>query len=162
MRQMLRDLVAHKGYADAVLLTAIERNAAASGDPELLELLHHMLLANRFWMLTIIGEPFVAEEESKPAASLPALRFRYQATHAGETAWLVTASDADLERQLESPLIPGGRCSVAHAMLQVCLHSQGHRAQCAKLLRRNGGVPPRMDFILWLTERSPADWVIRA
>ena len=162
MRHMLRDLVAHKGYADAVLLTAIEQNASAAGDPELLELLHHMLLANRFWMLTILGQPFVVAEESKPAASLAELRLRYQATHAKETAWLATASDADFERRLESSLIPGGGCSVAHAMLQVCLHSQGHRAQCAKMLRRNGGVPPRMDFILWLTERSQADWVVRA
>ena len=159
---MLRDLVAHKGYADAVLLRAIEQNAAASGDPELLELLHHMLLANRFWMLTILGEPFVVEEESKPAASLSALRLRYEATHTQETAWLATAGDADLERQLESPLVPGGRCTVAQAILQVCLHSHGHRAQCAKLLRQNGGQPPRMDFILWLADRSGANSAVRA
>jgi uncharacterized damage-inducible protein DinB len=162
MREMLRDLVAHKGYADAVLLTAIEQHPAAAADLELLELLHHILLANRFWMLTILGESFVLEEESRPAASLTDLRLRYQTTHAQETAWLAAASDADLERQLESPLVPGGRCTVAQGILQVCLHSQGHRAQCAKLLRQNGGEPPRMDFILWLADRSGANSGVQA
>lgn len=162
MHQMLRDLVAHKGYADLALLTAIAQNVAAAGDPALLELLHHVLLANRFWILTIVGQPFVVEEESKPAASLADLRLRYEATHALEIEWLATASDADLERRLESPLVPGGGCTVAQAILQVCLHSQGHRAQCAKLLRQNGSEPPRTDFILWVVGRSGANSAVQA
>ena len=162
MRQTLGDLVAHKGFADAALLTAIEQHAAAAADPELRELLHHALLANRFWLLTILGQPFVIETESKPAASLADLRLRYRATHAQESEWLAQATDADFERTLESASIPGGRCTVAQALLQVCLHSHGHRAQCAKLLRRNGCVPPRMDFILWLTDRASADWAVGA
>ena len=52
MLEMLRDLVAHKGYADAALLTAIRRSASVASDPEVWELLHHMLLANRFWWVT--------------------------------------------------------------------------------------------------------------
>ena len=51
------------------------------------------------------------------------------------------------------PLIPGGRCSVMQAWLQVCLHSHGHRAQLAKLLRAHGGEPPVTDFISWLATR---------
>jgi hypothetical protein len=52
--QMLRDLIAHKGYANAALREAIRQNAAASSDPALRELLHHILIANRFWLLTIL------------------------------------------------------------------------------------------------------------
>jgi uncharacterized damage-inducible protein DinB len=37
--------------------------------------------------------------------------------------------------------------------MQVCLHSHGHRAQAAKMLRRLGGEPPATDFILWLANR---------
>jgi uncharacterized damage-inducible protein DinB len=66
----------------------------------------------------------------------------------------VAATEADLARSLEDDQIPHGRCSVAQAFVQVCLHSQGHRAQAAKLLRRHGGVPPATDFILWLATRS--------
>jgi uncharacterized damage-inducible protein DinB len=151
---MLRDLIAHNGYANAALLTAIGQNDAASSDPELRDLLEHILIANRFWLLTVLGLPFVLEDEARPSKSFDVLVQRFEATHNQQTAWLAAASDGDLERILESALIPGDRCSVAQALMQVCLHSHGHRAQCAKLLRRHGGVPPATDFILWLGRRS--------
>ena len=158
MLQMLRDLVAHKGHANATLLNAIRQNAAAASDPELRELLHHILLANRFWLLSVLGLPFVLEDESRPAPSFDALVQRYARTQSQEAAWLDTASAADLERTLKGPLIPNGECSVAQAFMQVCLHSHGHRAQAATLLRRLGGTPPATDFILWLTTRPGAEW----
>jgi uncharacterized damage-inducible protein DinB len=158
MLEMLRDLVAHKGYANARLLNAIRQNGTAACDPELWALLHHILLANRFWMLTALGLPFVHEEEARPSASFDALIQRYGSTHAQETTWLETATERDLARIVEDALIPNGKCSVSQAFMQVCLHSQGHRAQCAKLLRRHGGVPPPTDFILWLTSRPRAEW----
>ena len=161
MRDMLRDLVAHKGHADAALLNAIRSHASAVADPELLDLLHHVLLANRFWLLTLLGRPFAFEEESRVSSSFDELMQRYGSTHAEESAWLAQATDMDLQGTVENPQIPGGGCSVAQALMQVCLHSQGHRAQCAKLLRRDGGVPPRTDFILWLTHRARPEWDAR-
>lgn len=158
MLRMLRDLVDHKGHANAALLGAVRQNAAARSDPGLWELLHHILLANRFWLLSVRGLPFVLEEESRPAPSFDVLIQRYARTQAQEAAWLDTATAADLERTLKDPLIPNGECSVAQALMQVCLHSHGHRAQAAKLLRHHGGTPPAMDFILWLAHRRAADW----
>ena len=158
MLDMLRDLVAHKGHANAALLNAIRQNAAAASDPELREILQHILLANRFWLLSVLRLPFVFEDESRPAHSFDALVQRYAVTQAQESAWLDTAAAADLERAIKSPHIPGGECSVAQAMMQVCMHSHGHRAHCAKLLRRHGGAPPATDFILWLTNRPKAEW----
>jgi uncharacterized damage-inducible protein DinB len=157
MLEMLRDLVAHKGHANAALLNAIRRNGTASSDPEIWELLHHILLANRFWLLAVLGQPFVHEAEARPSPSFDALVQRYDSTQAEEASWLETATERDLARILENDLIPNGRCSVAQAVMQVCLHSHGHRAQCAKLLRRHGGVPPPTDFILWLTSRPNAE-----
>jgi uncharacterized damage-inducible protein DinB len=151
MLEMLRDLIAHKRYADTALLNAIRENAAAASDPDVLELLHHVLLANRFWLLTIQGQPFVQEDEARPASSFEELVERYSRTQAQEIAWLASATDDDLGRILQNPLIPRGRCSVSQAFMQVCLHAHGHRAQCAKLLRRHGGAPPATDFILWVT-----------
>ena len=158
MLDTLRDLVAHKGYANAALLSAIRQNAAAAADPELSELLHHVLLANRFWLVTVLGQRFVLEDEARRADSFDELVQRYAATQGQESAWLAAATEGDLERVLEDPQIPGGRCSVAQAYLQVCLHSLGHRAQAAKLLRRHGVVPPTLDFILWLASRPTAPW----
>ena len=160
MLAMLRDLVAHKGHANAAMLTAVRDSAAAAADQEVVDLLHHVLLANRFWLLTVTGAPFDVEHESRPAGSLAALTERYRETHTRESAWLASASDADLARRLESPLIPGAGCSVAQAWVQVCLHSHGHRAQCATLLRRHGGAPPPTDFIVWLFERPEPQWPV--
>jgi len=160
MLEMLRDLVAHKGHANAALLGAIRQNDAAASDLELCEVLHHVLVANRFWLLAVLGLPFVFEDESRPSSSFDALVRRYWSTQEQESTWLATATDADLARVLESPLIPGGTCSVSQAFVQVCMHSHGHRAQCAKLFRRHGGVPPMTDFILWLADRQAAEWPV--
>jgi uncharacterized damage-inducible protein DinB len=154
MLPMMRDLIAHKGDANAALLGAVRAHAAAHEDRELVELLHHILLANRFWLLTVLGEPFVLEDESRPAPSIDALADRFARTQAREIAWIERAASSELDRLLRGPLIPGGACSVAQAYLQVCLHSQGHRAQAAKMLRRLGGTPPQTDFISWLAVRA--------
>lgn len=156
--EMLRDLIAHKGYANAALLKGIQETGTAAADPAVWELLHHVLLANRFWLLAVVGMPFVFEDESRTSGSFPALVQRYARTQSEEHAWLEAASETDLAATLTGPLIPGGSCSVGHAWMQVCLHSHGHRAQCAKLLRRHGGTPPQTDFILWLTHRRVAEW----
>jgi uncharacterized damage-inducible protein DinB len=153
MLRMLRDLIEHKGHANAALLNAIQQNTTAASDPELWELLHHILLANRFWLLAVLEQPFVLDEESRPAPSFDALVQRYARTQSQEAAWFGAATAADLERVLKSPLIPNGECSVAQAFVQVCMHSHGHRAQVAKLLRHHGGTPPATDFIVWLSKR---------
>jgi uncharacterized damage-inducible protein DinB len=137
---------------------AIRQNSAAASDPALWDLLHHMLLANRFWLLTILESPFVLEAESQPSTSFDALVQRYARTQAEEIAWLDAATEADLARVLRNDLIPNGKCSVAQAFMQVCLHTHGHRAQCAKRLRTHGGTPPPMDFIAWLTHRADPHW----
>jgi uncharacterized damage-inducible protein DinB len=160
MLGMLRDLVAHNGHANAAMLGAIRENEAAASDPELSELLHHILLANRFWLLTVLGLPFVFEDESRSSGSFDALIQRFGRTHEQQSAWIAAATEAELARVLENALIPGGRCSVAQALMQVCIHSHGHRAQCAKLLRRHGGVVPATDFILWLASRPTAEWPV--
>jgi uncharacterized damage-inducible protein DinB len=150
--------MAHKGYANAALLTAIQKHGTARGDPEILSLMRHVLLANRFWLLACRGQPFIIEDESRGLDSVHQLIARYHRTQNEEGAWLAAATGADLVRELRNPLIPGGKCLVSEALMQVYLHSHGHRAQCAKLLRRLGGEPPATDFILWLAQRPPADW----
>ena len=158
MLPMLRDLVVHKVYANASLIKAIRQHKPAAQDPELRKLLHHIILANRYWLFLILGLPFAVEEESRLPESLGAITALYQETHAQEGQWIAQLQEDDLARALETPFIPGLHCSVAHAIMQVCLHTQGHRAQCASRIRSLGGEPPALDFILWLKERPAADW----
>ena len=156
MLAMLRDLVAHKGHANAAILTAVGQDERAAADREIVDLLNHILVANRFWVCAVRRVPFGPDEGA--SRSWDALVAAYQTTHDEEVAWLRSATETDCAAVLEHPLIPGGQCSVAQAYLQVCLHSQGHRAQLAKLLRRNDVLPPQTDFVVWLTSRPAPEW----
>jgi uncharacterized damage-inducible protein DinB len=158
MLPTLHDLIHHKGYANASLLKAIRRHEPAAQDPELRKLLHHIILANRFWLRLSLGLPFAVEDESRAPESLEAIAARYRETHDLEMEWLTQVKEPELARVLETPFIPDFSCSVAQAMTQVCLHSHGHRAQCATMLRQLGVAPPNMDFILWLKDRPAPDW----
>ena len=127
-------------------------------DQELRELLHHIILADRFWLSLILERVFVLEVESRTPESLEGVAEQFRQTHAEELEWLSKVRDPDLERSLETPFIPGRSISVAQGMTQVCMHSQGHRTQCAARLRLLGGTPPTTDFIHWLAERPAAEW----
>jgi uncharacterized damage-inducible protein DinB len=157
MLKLLRDLTVHKGHANRIILEAIREHEAARQDPEILALLHHILVANRFWFLMWVGQPFVAEKELQPPDSLEALIRDYAALQSMEESWLAGLAEDDLQRVIETPHIPGGRCSVAEGVMQVCLHSHGHRAQISKMFRARGGTPPMTDFILWLARRPVPD-----
>lgn len=158
MLAMLRDLIAHKGHANAALLKAILQHEKAAHDDELRKLLHHIILANRFWFMLSTGRELVLERESQVPESLVTVVSQYRETHEQELEWISRIQESDLERRLETPFIPGSTFSVAEAMMQVCLHSHGHRAQCATRLRLLGGTPPATDFVLWLKERPRPDW----
>jgi uncharacterized damage-inducible protein DinB len=158
MLAILQDLVRHKGYANAYLLRAIRQHEQAAQDQELRKLLHHIILADRFWLHLILGHPFAFEEESRLPDSLEAIAGQYRETHVRELEWLSQVREPDLTRMLETPSIPQRSFSIAQAMMQVCMHSHGHRAQCATRLRLLGGTPPAMDFILWLKDRPAPDW----
>jgi uncharacterized damage-inducible protein DinB len=159
MLALLQDLVKHKAFANASLLRAVRHHPAAAQDGELRRLLHHVILANRFWLALILGLYFRHEEESQVPESLDAIADQYRETHALELEWISNSQEPDLARMLDTPFIPGRSFSVAQALTQVCLHSHGHRAQCAMRLRLLGGVPPAMDFVHWLGERPTADWL---
>jgi uncharacterized damage-inducible protein DinB len=158
MLSTLRDLVAHKSHANASLLKVISQNESVAADRDILDLLHHILIANRFWICTVRSVPFVPDQETSAARSYESLAEAYRRTQDEEAGWLEGATDADCARVLTHPSIPGAHCSVTEALLQVCMHSHGHRAQIATLLRKHGVVPPPTDFILWLTERPEAEW----
>ena len=154
MLTLLRDLIIHKGHANRTMLEAIREHEKARQNPEILALLHHILVANRFWYLTWVGERFVAQKELQPPDSLDTLIRDYASLQELEESWFAVLSEEDLDRVLETPHIPGGRCTVAEGLMQVCLHSHGHRAQLAKMHRALGGTPPMTDFILWVARRQ--------
>ena len=155
---VVRDLVEHKNYANAMLLGAIGAHEQASADTELRNLLHHIILANWFWLSLFLNETFDVSAESQCPHSLKDIAALYRQTHDRELEWMSRINDSEFERTLVTPFFPDRTFSLAEAVMQVCLHSHGHRAQCATRLRALGGEPPPLDFILWLKDRPRADW----
>jgi len=155
---MLLDLFQHQAFTDAALVNAVRRHAVAARDEELRRLLHHILLAHRLWIHLGQGLAFPVEEEARVPASLERLGAQYRATQAQERPWLAGLRESDLARTLESPFFPGRPIALRDALMQVCMHSHGHRSQCATRLRSLGGEPPPLDFIVWLTQRPEPVW----
>ena len=158
MLAMLRDLFQHQAYADASMMNAIKQHEITAQDQGIRTLLHHMLVAHRFWIHLSQGLPFVVDDERVVPESLETIMAQYRATQMLEQEWLARIEESDLSRTLESPYFPGRRICVSEALMQVCLHSQGHRSQCATRLRLLGGEPPPVDYILWLKDRPAPVW----
>jgi uncharacterized damage-inducible protein DinB len=161
MLAMIQDLVRHKWHANATLLGAIMHNEQAAQDEELRTLFHHILIANRYWLFLILQQEFVREEEGHIPDTFDPLIARYQETESLEMEWLSQFNESGMESAVQTPFLSGQNFSVAQAMMQVSMHSLGHRAQCASRLRSLGGIPPATDFILWLKERPAPDWPSR-
>jgi uncharacterized damage-inducible protein DinB len=158
MIAMFRELFRHQAYADWSMLMAIKRNEAASHDQKLRELLHHILVSHRFWLHLIQGLPFAVEAENVLPSTLDDIVELFQATQIQELGWIGTLEDSDLDRVLESSFFPNRQVPISAALTQVCLHSQGHRSQCATRLRMLGGEPPMVDYILWIERRPDPGW----
>jgi uncharacterized damage-inducible protein DinB len=158
MLAMLLDLFQHQAYADAAIVNAIRRHEITGRDNALRVLLHHILIAHRFWIHLSQGLPFSAEDESGVPDSLDPLVSQYRDTQKQEREWLAQLKESDLTRTLESPYFPGRLIPLREALVQVCLHSHGHRSQCATRLRQLGGEPPLLDFIVWAKERPAPIW----
>ena len=154
MLTMISELIRHKWWANSNLLRAIEQHPPAAEDSELRKLLHHILVANRYWLLLSLNQPFVDEVEKRIPESHKAVIENFSATEKLEMGWLSAVSASDLERSVQPRALPDITITVAQAMLQASLHSHGHRSQCASRLRTLGGTPAPTDFVLWIRDQS--------
>jgi uncharacterized damage-inducible protein DinB len=152
--QLCSERPGRSSHGDFLLSSALRPRVCT----ELRNLLHHIILANRFWVSLFMGNPFDIDNESRVPTSLHTVAVLYREMHEQEMQWIGGLQNPDLDRVVITPFIPDRSFSVAQALMQVCLHSHGHRAQCAAKLRALGGNPPPTDFIVWLKERPAPDW----
>jgi uncharacterized damage-inducible protein DinB len=128
MISLFQELFRHHAYADAAMLTAIQDHEIASKDEDLRKLLHHILVAHRFWLHLCRGLPFSLEVEDVVPTRLDDIAIRYKKTWSEEEAWFEQLQESGLIRTVESPYFPNRQLAVQEALIQVCLHSCGHRA----------------------------------
>ena len=151
---MIGQLIRHKWWANGNMLRAVAQHEAAARDEELRKLLHHILIANRYWLLLAIGEAWDDARERPVPESMNTLVERFAETERAEMDWLVKLTQAELERRVQPRALPDVTVSIAEAVMQVCLHSHGHRSQCATRMRALRATPPAMDFVLWVKGRD--------
>lgn len=155
MPRLIDQLIRHKWWANANLLRSVEQCAPAIDDPELRKLLHHILVANRYWLLLTLGHPFIDDQEKRIPESHSTLADQFRHTEQLELDWLSSVTSSELDRQIQPRALPDITISVAEAMTQVALHSHGHRSQCATRLRALRCTPAPTDFVLWIHDQKP-------
>lgn len=151
-----QELLPHQAWADAEHWRAVRACPAALADRTIAERLHHIVTVQRGFRSLFAGEPFTLRtlEES---GGLDGVERESRDYHAAIAAWIATASEEDLGREMVVPWFPEPPCRlpVSRALLQVVMHSHYHRAQNATRLRELGGDPPLTDLIVWYWKGRP-------
>jgi uncharacterized damage-inducible protein DinB len=157
MLPMIRELFNHQAWADAAILTAVRSHSAAREDEALRKTLHHIVVTQRAFLSLFLERPFDPKTEFRVPTTLKDIEALFREAHRDEIAYVGKLEEAGLSRVLELPWI-GSRASIGEALMQVVMHSQAHRGQCATRLRAIGGNPPITDFIIWIKDRPAPVW----
>jgi uncharacterized damage-inducible protein DinB len=119
--------------------------------------LHHVVATQRAFLSLFLKRPFDPEKELRVPESFADVEASFRDAHREEIDYVNRLEETGLSRMLDLPWI-GSRASVGDALLQVVMHSQSHRGQCAARLRAIGGNPPMTDFIIWIEDRPAPGW----
>ncbi len=153
-----QNLFAHQAWADAALLSAVHAHPPLLEDEWLQKTLFHVVGTQRYFLWLFLQQPsFDREKEMQPPASFGEMVERYRMTHEAELAFVAGLDDAGLERRFELAFLKT-EFTVADGLTQIVMHSQNHRGQCLRYIRKHGGEAPTLDYILWAKDRPEAVW----
>jgi uncharacterized damage-inducible protein DinB len=153
MLDMIRSLFKHQEWADAAMLQAVRALPGSEKDEKMRWTLHHIVMVQRAFLSLFLKRPFDMQREMQAPESFVDLDRLFRDSHAEESSFVGQLQEADLARTVDMPWIPDCHLTLGQALMQVVMHSQGHRGQCLARLRVLGGTPPTLDFILWLKDR---------
>ena len=146
-------LVAHLGWADALVLKALQD--AASPDPQAFEIYQHVLGTEHVWLARLQARP--ATVAVWPELTLSECERLARANLESLGAYVASLAPADLSRGVAYRNSAGDQftSTVEDILLHVCLHGAYHRGQVALALRRAGAKPNPTDYIAFV-RGSPA------
>lgn len=158
----LQSLYNHMEWADARLWTALLSTPEAHTIERVRELIHHLHLVQRLYLLIWRGEP-LEESDAADFAGLEEICFWARTFYEPARLLIASADDAELSRQVEFPWAAQltNRFGTVHpasleeSMLQIVVHTAHHRAQLCTRIRELGGRPPLIDFIAWIWLGKP-------
>lgn len=144
-------LNAAAGLSDEKLDKAMEM-----GRGSLRSQLLHIWAGESVWLARWQGRtetPWPNENEKAPVASILQ---RFETVYAERNRFLGGLNDAALAQMVTYRDSKGSlfKASLADMITQAIVHSAHHRAQVVNMIRRLGGQPPELDYMMWV--RKPA------
>ena len=167
--EALRELLQYTEWADSTVWRAVMKHDGGGNDPRLRDLLVHLHMVQRLFLLVWRGQPIPAEISAFTAITdVTVLQSKAVTYYPDARAFLDTIGEADLTRPITMPFVAQyekqlgttfGIPTLAETIFQVMHHSTYHRGQVNARLREIGGEPPLVDYIAWIWFRRPAaDW----
>jgi uncharacterized damage-inducible protein DinB len=156
---LLRQLVRHMEWADAEVWRAVSAHAPAENDARLKNLLTHLHLVQRMFLILWTKQPFDPAGAQPEFATLADLRGWGQTYYPEARRFLDGIDESRLKDVVEMPWARGleariGRTvtmpTLGETIQQVASHSTYHRGQINARLRELGGEPPLVDYIAWI------------
>ncbi|HVN04386.1 MAG TPA: DinB family protein [Bryobacteraceae bacterium] len=154
MIPMFQSLTAHMAWADSTILEAVAAQEGAYADQDLRKILHHTVTVQRFFLSLFQAREFDFEREKQAPESIEGMQRVFAEAHADAAAYAARLDEDELSRKVSFPRMPEFHASIRDSLMQVLMHSEHHRAQCAMRLRELGGKPPVTDYIIWVRTAS--------
>lgn len=160
------DLMAHMEWADAHTWRSIYLLPGAQSDARLRYLLHHMHIVQEVYLQAWRGDPFIVTELTA-YPDLSALLEWWTPYYPMARSFAESVDENNLETPVDFPwtnlikeqfgtVLPA---TLAESAWQVFSHTTYHRGQVATRVREIGGVPPTVDYLVWVWQGRPAaDW----
>ena len=155
---LIRDLHGYQAWADAEAYRLVLATPAAKADPKVLELLKHIHDVQRFFVLSVQGEP-PSKEDFMQEKSLADLLASVQKMHRLTDGYLPKLRESRLRDKIEVPWFPDFQPTCQDALIQAVMHSQSHRGQLLAHLRTLGAETKPLDYIIWAMNGRPTpEW----
>ncbi|MEP6636091.1 MAG: DinB family protein [Acidobacteriota bacterium] len=160
--ELLRDLLRHMEWADALVWRAVFASSAASTDEVTKSRLHHSHMVQRAFLNVWQETPHSVNAGSD--LDLNQLARWAREFHVSLRDYVATLSESTLDKPVVLPWAKFltkqlGRdpaaTSFGETMTQVSAHSTYHRGQINARLRELGEEPPLTDFIAWVWFGKP-------
>ncbi len=159
MLALLRDLMAHAEWANAVFFHAWAKSPARDHE-EMRRRVGHLIGVQQGFLAILRGEQ-PGGPPPGPPASFDELKTRAVTCHPGLNEFVAGLDEAGMARKVRIVWFPDPPCivTVAEALVQVAMHSQHHRGQLMTRLKDFGGEPKNVDWIIWLWKQKPhGEW----
>jgi len=165
---LLRQLIRHMEWADAEVWRAVMAHEPAGQDQRLRDLLTHLHVVQRLFLIVWKNQPFDKSLAVRQFATAADLRNWAQTYYAEANAFLEGVDESSLKGDVVMPFVKAMEAKVGRTfatttlgetIVQVSSHSTYHRGQVNARLREVGGRPPLVDYIAWIWFGRPEpDW----